>query len=233
MTGLSISSDIRGPRAFSIVIVFILIVSVADIFVIQLHYEQWQTKNWDRTQGTVDDIYIWESCDDDGCTWGMEVKYRYEVDGMVYRSDQLSLVDWEGSSDSNLEWRVDFEKEHPKGSSIDVFVDPKDPDRSVLITGFSIGSGAITNIAILSCFNIPAILIALGATTRVFQRAGPMLDKLGFGHGHLDSGGKHEEPEEPPAEYSDIPDDEGPETTKEPSEEVGWWEGDDGAERGI
>lgn len=203
-----------------ITIVFFAIVFAIDIFAAPLHYEQWQTKNWDRTQGTVEKIYIWETCGDDGCSFRLEVDYSYEVDDTVYRSDQLSLVDWEDSSDSSLEWKENFERKHPKGSSIDVFVDPNDSDRSVLITGFSIGSGAFTNIAILSCFNLVAIFM-VGA--RIAMR-GTMLEGIGI---HL------EDPDEPPAEYSKEPDDEGPETTEEPSEEVGWWEGDDGAERGI
>ena len=222
------------PRGMVVAVVCLTIVLAVDIFAVPLHYEQWQTKNWDRTPGTVDDIYIWEDCGgDDGCTYGLNVDYSYEVDGIVYDSDQISLVDWEDSTDSGLWWKEDFERDHPRFSTIDVYVDPNNPGRSVLITGFSIGSGAITNIAILSCCNFFLLFLGLGSAGNANARIRTKLEKIGFGFPQADWLEHSEEPEEQPEGYSGGHADESSETTEEPSGEVGWWEDDDGAERGI
>lgn len=222
------------PRGMLVAVVCLTIVLVVDIFTVPLHYEQWQTKNWDRIQGTVDDIYIWEDCGgEDGCTYGLQVDYSYEVDGILYESDQISLVDWEDSTDSNLGWKEDFEKDHPRFSTIDVYVDPNNPGRSVLITGFSIGSGAITNIVILSCCNFFLLFLGLGSAGNANARIGTRLEKIGFGFPQADWMEDSGEPEDPPQEYPREQTEGGSETSEESPEEVGWWEEDDGAERGI
>ena len=222
------------PRGMVVAVVCLTIVLAVDIFTIPLHYEQWQTKNWDRTPGTVDDIYIWEDCGgDDGCTYGLQVEYSYEVDGVRHESDQISLVDWEDSTDSSLGWKEDFERDHPRFSAIDVYVDPKNSERSVLITGFSVGSGAITNIAILSCCNFFLLFIGLGSAGNANPRIRTKLERIGFGFPQADWLEHSEEPEDESEEYSVGQSEENSETSDESPEEVGWWEDDDGAERGI
>ena len=116
---------------------------------------------------------------------------------------------------------------------VDVYVDPNNPERSVLITGFSIGSGAITNIAILSCCNFFLLFLGLGSAGNANTRIRTKLEKIGFGFPQADWLEHSEELEEQPEGYSGEHADESSETTEEPSEEVGWWEDDDGAERGI
>ncbi len=234
MATFSLSFKPGDSRGMVVAIVCLAIVLVVDIFTLPLHYEQWQTKNWDRTPGTVDEIYIWEDCGgDDGCTYGLKVEYSYEVDGIPYSSDQISLVDWEDSTDSNLQWKEDFERDHPRFSTIDVYVDPNDPGRSVLITGFSIGSGAITNIVILSCCNFFLLFLGLGSAGNANGRIRTGLEKIGFGFPQADWMENSEGSEDPPQEYSRGQTDGGSETPEESPEEVGWWEEDDGAERGI
>ena len=234
MASYSLTFKPGDPRGMVVAIVCLVIVLAVDIFAVPLHYEQWQTKNWDRTPGTVDDIYIREDCGgEDGCTYGLEVEYSYEVDGRPYSSDQISLVDWEDSTDSSLQWKEDFEKAHPRFSSIDVYVDPNNPERTVLITGFSIGSGAITNIAILSCCNIFLLFIGLGSAGNANASIRTKLERVGFGFPQADWLEHSEEPEDESGEYPAEQADQGPEISEEPNEEVGWWEEDDGAERGI
>lgn len=260
-------------RGMVVAIVSFVILLFVDLFAVPIHYEQWQTSNWDRVQGTVDDIYVWEDCSgDDGCTYGLKVVYSYEIKGQLFRSDQISLVDWEGSTDSNREWRDDFEREHPRFSTIDVFVDPEDKDRSVLITGFSVGSGAITNIVILSCCNFLLLFLGLGSAGNADSRVGTKLEKIGFGFPQSDlskepmddlrqpslreGGPKDDETQEEYISrcqeagysreqcmkghegheflsYSESQVGEDSESAEEASEEVGWWEAEDGAERGI
>ena len=234
MATFSLTFKPGDPRGLLVAAVCLTIVLVVDIFAVPLHYEQWQTKNWDRTPGTVDDIYIWEDCGgEDGCTYGLQVDYSYEVGGILYESDQISLVDWEDSTDSNLGWKEDFERDHPRFSTIDVYVDPNNPGRSVLITGFSIGSGAITNIVILSCCNFFLLFLGLGSAGNANARIRTRLEKIGFGFPQADWLEDSEEPEDPPQEYPREQTDGGSETSEESPEEVGWWEEDDGAERGI
>ena len=234
MATFSLSFKPGDPRGLIVGVVCLTVVLAVDIFAFPLHYEQWQTKNWDRTTGTVDNIYIWEDCGgEDGCTYGLRVEYSYEVDGIAYESDQISLVDWEDSTDSSLGWKEDFERAHPRFSSIDVYVDPNNPERTVLITGFSIGSGAITNIAILSCCNIFLLFIGLGSAGNANAGIRTKLEKIGFQFPQADwlenSEESEEQPEGSPGDHAD----DSSETTTEPSDEVGWWEDDDGAERGI
>ncbi len=234
MATFSLTFKPGDSRGMIVAVVCLVIVLTVDIITVPLHYEQWQTKNWDRTPGTVDDIYIWEDCGgEDGCTYGLKVDYSYEVGGIVYESDQISLVDWEDSTDSSLGWKEDFERDHPRLSTIDVYVDPNNPERSVLITGFSIGSGAITNIVILSCCNFFLLFLGLGSAGNANARIRTRLEKIGFGFPQADWLENSEGPEDPPQEYPGEQTDGDSETTEESSEEVGWWEEDDGAERGI
>ena len=231
LVGRPAMGNSRPSNAFGIgAIVGCVIILAVDAFAIPIHYEQWQTKDWNRTSGTVEDIYIFEQCGgEDGCTYGLEVEYRYDVDGMIYGSDQISLVDWEGATDGSLEWREDFVRAHPQWSSIDVYVDPNDPDRSVLITGFSVGSGAITNIVLLSSCNFFLLVMVLGLAIGRLKHSVAVSNDVS----QRKSDATEESSEGDSDEYVEGPVGRDPQTGEEPSEEVGWWEEEDGAERGI
>ena len=61
----------------------------------------------------------------------LAVRYRYTAGGRTYESDQYRLAQWPfGTRRANA-----FVQQHPPGSEIPVFYDPRDPARSILCRG--------------------------------------------------------------------------------------------------
>ncbi len=200
--------------------IFIALLSV-NAFAFEAHYEQWQTRKWDKFEGSIQHIEIIDSCDEDGCTHELNVRYRYVVDERAYYSSEISLVDW--GTDSSLDWKVDFMRNNPRGAVITVSVDPADPESSVLLTGFAIGTGALTNFLILSSID----LVTLGVLWRLAPRANREdarndLDKDGTGDYHnREPNRDSNDPDVPLPEPTDIVE------GNDDVEKENWWEIED------
>lgn len=88
---------------------------------------------------------------DDGTTYSIDILYRYEIDGRVYRSNRYNFFAY-GSS-SGRSGKSDIVRKYPRGAERRCLVDPDDPYSAVLDRGLSLW-------ALLML--IPVVLLAIG-----------------------------------------------------------------------
>jgi hypothetical protein len=63
------------------------------------------------------------------------VRYRYEARGRTYESEQIAVGSSAGGASSDPGEARRWVERHPAGSDADVWFDPRDPRRSVLVRG--------------------------------------------------------------------------------------------------
>lgn len=85
-------------------------------------------KSWVEVPGEVIWSRVKSHKGDDSTTYSPHIFYRYNFEGKTYRSDRRSFANINGS-DSKASSIV---KNHPAGSAVTVFVDPRQPEESVL-----------------------------------------------------------------------------------------------------
>lgn len=85
-----------------------------------------RSATWPSTRGevTVSGIEIDDSFDAD-------FQYRYRVDGTDYEADRITFFQY--AVFANLQQNKAFIEEHPVGTEVEVFYDPSDPSRSVIM----------------------------------------------------------------------------------------------------
>lgn len=88
------------------------------------------TYSWLRTDGIVRHVDLNVTGTGLDRNSDVEIEYDYEVGGRQYRGDRIWFA-----MRSNA-WQIeDLANAHPSGSTIDVFYDPSNPNRSVLLQG--------------------------------------------------------------------------------------------------
>ena len=101
---------------------------------------QISTENWEEGTGIVEDyeIICYEG-EDNSCSWEENIIYTYNVNGQSYTNTEISLawrvpdyaVDgYESGYYSGYGWGIE------EGDEIDVFYNPQQPSRSVLLRGW-------------------------------------------------------------------------------------------------
>ncbi|MCL4694175.1 MAG: DUF3592 domain-containing protein, partial [Candidatus Hydrogenedentes bacterium] len=76
----------------------------------------------------------------------LQMTYRYEYDGQIYRSDRLDLLP--GSMGDDGAWEDELFETHPAGSESVCYVNPRDPNEAVLDRQH--GAGGARNVRLLS-----------------------------------------------------------------------------------
>ncbi|GMV95284.1 MAG: hypothetical protein AMXMBFR82_50620 [Candidatus Hydrogenedentota bacterium] len=76
----------------------------------------------------------------------LQMTYRYEYDGQIYRSDRLDMLPGSMGDDGN--WEDELFENHPVDSEAVCFVNPRDPNEAVLDREH--GSAGARNIRLLS-----------------------------------------------------------------------------------
>ncbi len=92
-------------------------------------------RGWTPVPCTVVSSTVTTHSDSDGTTYGVEIVYRYEIDGRSYSSDRRSFA-VDGSS-SGRSGKEKFVADHPPGKAMTCYVDPSDPASAVLDRGIS------------------------------------------------------------------------------------------------
>lgn len=67
--------------------------------------------------------------------WRFDVRYAYEVRGRTYESDQVWYGSANAPSSQDREWHEQWAARYPVGREVDVWYDPADPSRAVLLRG--------------------------------------------------------------------------------------------------
>ena len=107
---------------------------------------------WEPVPCTVVSSQVTTNSDSDGTTYGVEITYRYEIDGRSYTSARRSFGG-HGSS-SGRSGKEKFVAEHPAGKALTCYVDPDDPSQAVLNRGLSLS-------LLWGLFPLPFLLIGL------------------------------------------------------------------------
>ncbi len=102
---------------------------------------------------------------DDGTTYGIDIFYRYEVDGVEHRSNRYDFI---GGSSSGYQSKKAVVDRYPPGHQFTCYVDPAQPERAVILRDGSIGFW----------FLLPLAFIAFGAIGAVGFGVGLVKKKL-------------------------------------------------------
>ncbi len=89
--------------------------------------------SWREVPCTILESGVKEHSGSDDTTYSVAVRYEYEVDGRLYRSDRYRFL---GGSSSGYEGKAEVVAGLPVGSRQVCYVDPKDPSRAVLNRSF-------------------------------------------------------------------------------------------------
>jgi Protein of unknown function (DUF3592) len=92
------------------------------------------TRGYLTTPGVVEAIEVRsQSRTKGGRSYGLEVEYRYTVDGQSYQGNRWGAAGQHSSSSrKHIQGLVD---QHPVGSAVEVFYNPADPQQAVLERG--------------------------------------------------------------------------------------------------
>ncbi len=89
----------------------------------------YQASRWPATPATVERSELLRFSDSDGTTYRVDILYRYEVDGEVYRSNAYDFVN---ASSSGRAGKLDLLADYPVGRGTVCYIDPADPTLAVL-----------------------------------------------------------------------------------------------------
>jgi hypothetical protein len=89
--------------------------------------------SWLETPCTIVSSTVRSHATDDGTTYRVDILFRYEIDGVAYRSNRHDFVNF---SSSGFESKREIVDRYPEGSESVCFVDPEDPTRAVLVREF-------------------------------------------------------------------------------------------------
>ena len=89
------------------------------------------TQSWPTAEGRITFSEIYESRDEDGTSYGLNIGYNYAVEDRPYTGTRISLTDYSSSRN----YAEGLAEEYPVGKTVQVHYDPADPTKSVLETG--------------------------------------------------------------------------------------------------
>lgn len=110
-----------------------------------------KARSWDPVPCEILSSHVESHPGDDSTTYSVEVRYRYQVDGLSYEGDRYQFL---GGSSSGYDSKQEVVDGLPAGTVTECWVDPEDPSSSVLDRSFSL-------IYLVMLF--PLIFVAIGA----------------------------------------------------------------------
>jgi hypothetical protein len=99
-----------------------------------------ETRSFTRTRGRIVVSQVEEipgPAEEGGPRFRSVLRYEYEARGRRYESDQIAVGSHAGSASSDPQEARRWVERHPAGRDVDVWFDPGDPRRSVLVRGVS------------------------------------------------------------------------------------------------
>ena len=145
--------------------------------------DAYTSSDWNKTVGTVTKSYSApDSFSESGYSY--HFSYTYTVKGMVYNSSNIRV-----RNDYAFNFYNDFGKEilgknHPVGSSITVFYNPKSPSDSALITGLSLSNYLALVIILIILFSLLKSFFVYANILDV-QRFDNVFDKISISYLYL------------------------------------------------
>jgi hypothetical protein len=97
-----------------------------------------ETGSYTRTRGRIVRAQVEETprpSEEGGPQFTPAVRYAFEAHGRTYESDLVSVASGTGAGTSDADEARRVVERYPPGSEVDVWFDPRDPRRSVLVRG--------------------------------------------------------------------------------------------------
>ena len=98
-----------------------------------------ETRSFTRTEGRVSAAYVEEipgPSEEGGPRFRPVIRYGFEARGRTYDSDQISIdATPAGAASPDAQEARRWVERFPAGSAVDVWFDPADPTRSILVRG--------------------------------------------------------------------------------------------------
>ena len=91
-------------------------------------------RSWTPTDCEILASSVARHAGDDGPTYSVEVRYRYEVDGVLYESERYEFMAGSSSGYESKQRAVDA---LPVGDTATCYVDPENPAEAVIHRGFT------------------------------------------------------------------------------------------------
>jgi hypothetical protein len=104
-----------------------------------------ETLGYTRTRGRVVVSHVDEipaPAEEGGPRFRAVIRYAYEARGRRLESDRIAVGSHAGTASSDREEARRWVERHPVGRDVDVWFDPADPSRSVLVRGVSMAQVA-------------------------------------------------------------------------------------------
>jgi hypothetical protein len=93
-----------------------------------------KSKSWSTIEGTIIFSRVMEHKDsENNISYKPSIKYKYKVDGTIYRSDRIFFGDMMEQTSSELS--MSYVKKFPENTKVVAYYNPYNPKESVLIPG--------------------------------------------------------------------------------------------------
>lgn len=146
-----------------------------DVMFVRGAWKQYASQSWSEVQGKVVHSAVKTHSDSDGTSYSLELNYEYSVGNFTYRGTKDTELPNTMFGSSSVQNRV---SELPKGKSVPVYYDPRDPTKAVLVRGITVRD--IAGLSFMAMFMTPFNLVMLGSwygvwtwMTGGFKRATP------------------------------------------------------------
>lgn len=135
----SMSSKATSAKQAGCLVIFFGIFALFGVgflygFFLRPVWKIWSARDWVEVPCVVEASQVHRHSSDDGATYSVDVLYRYEVNGRVFRANRYSFAT--GSS-SGRDGKSRVVRQYPPGRETICFVDPSEPTEAVLNRGFT------------------------------------------------------------------------------------------------
>jgi len=117
---------------------FLLFAVVGTVFLVPFFilpvWQIWQARSWEAVACTILESHVETHEGEDGDTYSVEVRYRYEVGGEAFEGSRYQFM---GGSSSGYSGKAEVVEGLPPGAVATCYVNPHDPTDSVLHRGFT------------------------------------------------------------------------------------------------
>jgi hypothetical protein len=122
----------RFPPMFLFALFWTALVGLFDLVVGVGVISSVRSQSFASVEGIVTSSEITTHDSDDGTTYGVDIRYAYNVNGKAFEGDTYR---YSAFSSSGGDWAREAVAAHPKGARVRVYYDPANPQASVLAPG--------------------------------------------------------------------------------------------------
>jgi hypothetical protein len=148
------------PAGFILLLIgamFVLVSMAVGYFALKKAAGFLEAKNWAHVPAVVEQSSLESHRGNKGSTYSINILYRYEINGRVYKSNRYGFFDVSSSSYGSKRAAVD---ENPPGKQLLVYVNPADPSQAVITTEVSTDAFIIGGM--LALFLVVGLLLFFG-----------------------------------------------------------------------